>query len=139
MGGEDCRALADPLQMLKAISIRQPYAFLVAHGFKDIENRVWPTDFRGRVLIHASSNFASMSYEERRRLEHLVGYHPRIWHRLLEDKRSGIVGEVDITDCVTKHNSIWFSGPYGFVLKNARPTDLKPCKGHTFFFTPRFD
>ena len=39
---------------MKALSIRQPWAWLILHGGKDIENRDWATRFRGRVLIHAS-------------------------------------------------------------------------------------
>jgi ASCH domain len=39
---------------MKAPSIRQRWAWLIVNGHKDIENRAWPTKFRGRVLIHAS-------------------------------------------------------------------------------------
>lgn len=42
---------------MKAISIKQPWASLIAHGIKDIENRTWkcPQKYIGqRVLIHAS-------------------------------------------------------------------------------------
>lgn len=44
---------------MKAISIKQPWASLIAHGIKDIENRTWkcPQKYIGkRVLIHASSS-----------------------------------------------------------------------------------
>ena len=39
---------------MKALSIRQPWAWLILHGGKDIENRTWATKLRGRVLIHAA-------------------------------------------------------------------------------------
>ena len=39
---------------MKAITIKQPWASLIVHGIKDIENRSWSTKFRGRVLIHAA-------------------------------------------------------------------------------------
>lgn len=39
---------------MKALSIKQPWAALVVHGIKDIENRTWSTKRRGEVLIHAS-------------------------------------------------------------------------------------
>ena len=42
----------------KAISIKQPWASLIAHGIKNIENRTWKTNFRGRIYIHASGKFA---------------------------------------------------------------------------------
>lgn len=31
--------------MMAALSIRQPWAWLVVQGYKDIENRDWPTNF----------------------------------------------------------------------------------------------
>src|SRR2546423_12322639 len=37
-----------------ALSLKQPWAALVAHGRKSVEVRAWPTDRRGRVLIHAA-------------------------------------------------------------------------------------
>lgn len=45
---------------MKAISIRQPWAWLIVNGFKDIENRSWRTKYRGPVLIHASAAKPSM-------------------------------------------------------------------------------
>lgn len=40
--------------MSRVLSIKQPWASLIAHGIKNIENRTWKTKFRGRILIHAS-------------------------------------------------------------------------------------
>lgn len=50
------------LDNMKTITIKQPWAWLIASGIKDIENRTWPTKFRGRVLIHASQNKAGIAY-----------------------------------------------------------------------------
>ena len=41
---------------MKAITIKQPFASLIVEGIKDIENRTWKTNLRGRVLIHASAS-----------------------------------------------------------------------------------
>lgn len=38
----------------KALSLRQPWAWAVVHGYKDVENRSWSTKHRGPLLIHAS-------------------------------------------------------------------------------------
>ena len=46
----------------------------------------------------------------------------------------GIVGEVEITDCVTEHLSPWFTGPYGFLLRNARVLPFEPVSGSLRFF-----
>ena len=46
----------------------------------------------------------------------------------------GIVGKVEIIDCVTQYKSRWFNGPYGFVLVNAEPLPFKPYKGNLGLF-----
>lgn len=38
-----------------AISMHQPWASLLVYGIKRIEGRSWPTTFRGRLWIHATS------------------------------------------------------------------------------------
>src|SRR3546814_18926401 len=48
---------------MKALSIRQPWAWLITQGFKDIENRTWQTKFRGQFLIHASKGMTKDEYE----------------------------------------------------------------------------
>ncbi len=44
---------------MKALSIRQPWAALVAAGAKRYETRSWPTAHRGPLAIHASTAFAA--------------------------------------------------------------------------------
>lgn len=39
---------------MKAISIKQPWATLIALGEKEFETRSWQTKYRGRIAIHAS-------------------------------------------------------------------------------------
>jgi hypothetical protein len=41
---------------MKALTICQPYAELIARGEKPIENRVWPTTYRGPLAIHAGKS-----------------------------------------------------------------------------------
>jgi hypothetical protein len=41
---------------MKCLSLKQPYADLLAFGEKTIELRKWNTKFRGEFLIHASKN-----------------------------------------------------------------------------------
>lgn len=41
---------------MKALTICQPYAELIARGEKVIENRTWPTSFRGQFFIHAGKS-----------------------------------------------------------------------------------
>lgn len=41
---------------MKVITIMQPYAHLIATGAKRVENRTWPTSYRGPLLIHAGKS-----------------------------------------------------------------------------------
>ena len=114
---------------MKILCIRQPWAALIIEGGKDIENWTWPTKYRGPLLIHASSNAVSRQY------------HPEIEHDYrckipleLASMRGGIIGMVDLVDCVTKHRSKWFEGTFGFVLANPRPLPFVPMKGRLNLF-----
>ncbi len=96
-----------------AISVYQPWADLIVRGIKNIENRSWPTRFRGRILIHAGNVIKWDIVKQHRRslgLDSVDDYEP---HTM------AIVGMAKIVDCVTTHRSRFFLGPYGFVLKNA--------------------
>ena len=41
---------------MKALTICQPYAHLIAIGEKRVENRTWPTRYRGPIAIHAGKS-----------------------------------------------------------------------------------
>jgi activating signal cointegrator 1 len=49
---------------MKALTICQPYAELIARGEKTIENRTWSTPFRGLLFIHAGKSRAWMAPED---------------------------------------------------------------------------
>lgn len=120
-----------------ALSIRQPWAWLIIHGGKDIENRNWPTRFRGRLLVHASKG---MTREEYRQCARFIVSDSRIAHLIQslppmeELPKGGIVGSVDVIDCVTESGSPWFVGDYGFVLRKPRAEEFFPIKGTLGFF-----
>ncbi len=48
---------------MKALTLRQPYATLVAIGAKRIETRSWRTRYRGPLAIHAAATFPSQARE----------------------------------------------------------------------------
>jgi hypothetical protein len=118
---------------MKALTLRPSWAWLVVSGYKDIENRSWATRLRGRIWIHASSSPVT-----RAEYENFVAIcrYRRIKQFPAREalQRGGIVGSVEIVDCVTRSRSYWFSGDYGFVLSNARRTQFKPMKGMLGFF-----
>lgn len=103
---------------MKALSIRQPFCHNIFHDGKSVENRSWPTGFRGQFLIHASKKFDGDRA-------------PGIIYPM-----GGIVGIATLTDCVTDMNDPWFFGPYGFVLADKIELPLIPCKGALSFFKP---
>jgi hypothetical protein len=121
---------------MKALSVRQPWAWLIVNGIKDIENRNWETKYTGRVYIHAGLKMDKSEADETEIVTKLTKEEQDRYFS--EPKaRGAIVGEVDITGCVTMSSSPWFTGKYGFVLANAlaykKPIE---CKGALNFFKP---
>lgn len=122
------------MEILKALSIRQPWAWLIVNGFKDIENRSWNTSFRGAFLVHASKSMTRRDYQEAA----LVAGTNRVEiPDFGELPRGGIVGVAEISDCVSYADSPWFFGRWGFVIKNARPLEFERCGGRLNFFIPQ--
>ncbi len=116
---------------MRALSIRQPWAWLIVSGYKDIENRTWATRFRGRVYVHAGKLTLPLEAFPAQR-----DYLRRAGIVLPPDlPRGALVGEVTITGCVEHSVNPWFCGPYGFVL--AEPVIYPvpvPCRGRLGFF-----
>ncbi|MCX6023330.1 MAG: ASCH domain-containing protein [Chloroflexi bacterium] len=115
---------------MHALSIQQPWTWLIANGHKDIENRNWRTRRRGWILLHAGKRL-DPAYEAVRRLcdRWDIAVPPR---EQLEV--GGIVGMARLVDCVQQSESRWFSGPHGLVLQNARPLPFVACPGALQFF-----
>jgi len=93
---------------MKALSIKQPWASLIAHGIKNVENRTWKTNFRGKIFIHASAKPVEVLFS--------VEQSAQLWMNGFDATTviskesfpiSAIIGEVEIVDCVINHESIW--------------------------------
>lgn len=116
---------------MKAISIRQPWAWLIVNGHKDIENRSWRTKYRGEVLIHASQGVKTIEYIRASTLANRLG----ITLPEIDDfDTGGIIGMATIIDCVEQSESPWFFGEKGFVLADASPLEFIQMKGKLSFF-----
>lgn len=116
---------------MKAISIRQPWAWLIVNGHKDIENRSWNTKYRGPVLIHSGQTMYREDYIHAQEIAEQQG----IKLPLPDDlERGGIVGVATITGCIAESTSPWFFGPKGFMLADAHPLAFNPMKGRLSFF-----
>nr|WP_319265379.1 ASCH domain-containing protein [uncultured Draconibacterium sp.] len=120
---------------LKALSIRQPWAWLIVNGYKNIENRSTLKNFRGDFLIHASlksdisvfNQLTDQNIIETKVINDYIG----------NNNKGGIIGYATITDCVQQSDSPWFVGPNGFVIEKPHPLPFTPCKGALGFFKPK--
>lgn len=113
--------------IVKALSIRQPWAWLIIAGYKTIENRSWSTFYRGPIYIHASKNMHARPVED---IEQQFGI------TINRDALTlgAIIGRVDLVDVVTRSDSQWFEGPYGFVLRNPEIIKFISYRGREKFF-----
>lgn len=72
---------------MKTLTIKQPFASLIAEGYKEYEFRTWKTKYRGDILIHAGK---SIDKEAMKRFEYLN----------LDYPIGKIIAKATITDCV---------------------------------------
>jgi len=115
---------------LPVLSVRQPWAWLIVNGFKDVENRPRRTLYRGPLLIQAGANRANFTEEATEDISQLHGL--RVPDEL---DFGGIVGVVDVVDCVTRHPSPWHErGLFAWVLENPRRLPFRECKGQLGLF-----
>ena len=94
---------------MRSLSIKQPYASLIAHNIKNIENRTWKTHFRGRIYIHASAKSAgNTAFLLNKEQNDFFAWNTENYKTFESNlPYSAIIGEVDIVDCVVNHKSIW--------------------------------
>lgn len=109
--------------MMKTITIKQPFASLIAAGLKEYEFRTWKTTYRGEILIHAGKSF------DKEAMKKFVCYG-------LDYPTGCIIAKATLTDCVPitetvkddlrSKNVLVYSGTtedhdwngYGFKLEN---------------------
>lgn len=108
---------------MKTISIRQPWASLICAGIKDVENRTWKTNYRGKLLIHAGS--AKCPDQWGNALPY-VEWQNEAWNAYnlgsidWEVPTKAIIGYVDLIDCAENKDWLWGQkGCYMFELENA--------------------
>jgi hypothetical protein len=126
---------------MMALSIKQPWAWLILQGYKDVENRTWSTTFRCRIYVHAGLKLDSNAYGRGNDPNEFIGYRlGRIrkydaWLAAHPLRRGVILGEATVVDCVSESKSEWFDGPYGFVLEDPVAYDYPiPYRGRLGFF-----
>ena len=121
---------------MKVLSIRQPWAELIIEGKKKIEIRTWKTNYRGKLLIHASKRVDKKAVE-------FYGF------SIDELLRGYIIGSADLVDVKVyrgkseflkdKYLHLSMDLPmkfpvYGFVLENAKRINPIEYKGRLRLF-----
>jgi hypothetical protein len=91
---------------VKALSVKNPWAYWIIYGspvfgLKDVENRKYRTNYRGRLIIHASKNLdvGIPSREERK----INGGKEIDWNEL----NGRILGSVEVVNCIRDSKSRW--------------------------------
>jgi len=83
---------------VKAISLWQPWATLMAVRLKKNETRHWATSYRGRILIHATKRMEPPTILMRELLK------PHGYQSWDDFPRGALVCAVDIIDCISTNN-----------------------------------
>jgi hypothetical protein len=134
---------------VKALSVRQPWAFWIAAGQKGIENRMWTVNYRGALLIHASKGMTSAEYENA--IDSLAGwFEHEACERLVamlppreQLERGGIVAVVDLVKVVPSPSSVEYvlpweaPGGYAWHFGHIRPVQFAPCNGAQGLWNPQ--
>lgn len=119
---------------MKALSIWQPWAWAIIHAHKNVENRGWRTNYRGPLLIHASRRKPSLFDMEALDFIYAGGPDPNTL------PLGGIVGQVDLVDCVRNHSSPWAApGQWHWVLARPRPLPFRAVRGAQGLFEVHLD
>jgi hypothetical protein len=118
---------------IRALSIRQPWAHAILHLGKDVENRSWPTPYRGSILVHASAHLESHALEQ---LSQYVDQPPS--EETLRELPTGcMVGVVDLVDIIEGSKSKWAEpGQWHWILQNPKPIEPIECNGRLRLWTP---
>lgn len=124
---------------MKVLTIKQPFASLIAEGIKEYEFRTWKTKYRGEILIHAGKG---VDKKAMKKYEHLNLEYPIVC----------IIAKCNLDDCVfiddnmriflQKKNPLVYSNVinnydwngYGFLLSNVQKIDPIFIKGKLSFW-----
>jgi len=134
-------SLTLPQGLTKALSFKQPIAWLIANGYLPVDDRSWGTQYRGTVLIHASKGLYKEYYD-------YIKSHTDI---PIPDRDKmeygGVVGIAELVLCcrpgdlpagISREQRAHFGGVnqkcYGFLFEQATPMELMPCPGKLGLF-----
>lgn len=88
---------------MKAITVIQPWATLLATGKKHIETRSWRTNYRGKILIHAgksAKDFFSEIYADEENYLFFCNAGIRNYKDFYAMPRGMILGKANLVNCM---------------------------------------
>lgn len=121
---------------MKVLSIKEPYATLIASGNKLIETRSWKTNYRGEIFIHASGTKLAKEYLTNEYVLSLITN--------LNLNFGNIICKANLIDCVymddnflnkiklnTKEYNLglYEKGRYAWIFEDVEPIYPIPVKG----------
>jgi hypothetical protein len=93
------------------LTVQQPWASAILHARKDVENRSWSTNYRGRLWIHAGLKTARVDHDR------WAAQHD-LWVPEEPLPRAVILGSVELVDVVRDSDSPWaIRGKYHWILR----------------------
>lgn len=98
---------------VRAITVKQPWAWAIAHGGKTIENRSRGTKFRGLILIHAGASWSDRGGRDDRVLDAWWGAGPRPRHASLEAAHYRTRAVIAVAELVDSHPDAACCRPWG--------------------------
>ena len=122
---------------IRLLSVRQPWAWALIHGGKDVENRSWSTNYRGLLAIHAGLQpHDTLKHDNWKEFEkQFVGRDVFKDFDIEKEPRGAIIGVIELYDCQPGHlvDSVWRDDEPGwFAWKVRQPVELPEpisCKG----------
>jgi len=126
------------LPAVKALTLRQPWAWAVIYGGKDVENRRRRTAYRGPLLIHAGKNADPDPETSSRLLWTMADPEAFRQPRAAWQAREAIIGVVHLADVLTDSRSPWATaGWYNWAFEFPSPIDPPiPCRGRPGLWVP---
>lgn len=121
---------------MKVLSIKEPYATLIASGNKLIETRSWKTNYRGELFIHASGTKLAKEYLTNQYVLNTI--------KDLDMNFGNIICKVNLVDCIymdqkfidyIKQNSneyylgLYELGRYAWIFEDVEPIAPIKIKG----------
>jgi ASCH domain len=123
---------------MKALTILQPWAEMIARGVKLVENRIWQTKYRGPLVIHVGKSRQWLKSED-----------PAIWPVKYgvelpsenELEFGAFIAVAKLVDCVPiaevdDRFAPWAFGPMCWVLENVRRIEPIYCPGAQQIWIP---